>query len=113
MMNQLTAIVLSVLLVICVISFFISLYNRLVMLKFNVEKAYGNIDVILKQRADEIPNLVSVAKHFMNYEKEILTHLTELRSSYNDASVSDKKTELANETSKSLKSFFSLEKDFK
>lgn len=112
MMNQLTAIVLSILLVICVISFFISLYNRLVMLKFNVEKAYGNIDVILKQRADEIPNLVSVAKHFMNYEKEILTHLTELRFSYNDASGSDKKTELANETSRSLKSFFAVSENY-
>jgi LemA protein len=111
-MNQTVAIILLGLLTVAVISFFISLYNKLVMLKFNVEKAYANIDVILKQRADEIPNLVNVAKQFMNYEKEILTRLTELRSSYNNASNSDKKTELANETSKALSSFFAVSENY-
>lgn len=111
-MNRTTAIILLGLLGAAVISFLINLYNKLVMLKFNVEKAYGNIDVVLKQRADEIPNLVSVAKHFMNYEKEILTRLTELRSSYSNASDSEKKTALANETSKALTSFFAVSENY-
>lgn len=111
-MNRTTAIILLGLLGVAVISFLINLYNKLVMLKFNVEKAYGNIDVVLKQRADEIPNLVRVAKHFMNYEKEILTRLTELRSSYSNASDSEKKTALANETSKALTSFFAVSENY-
>lgn len=111
-MNQLTAIVLSVLLVIAVIIFFISLFNRLVLLKFNVEKAYSNIDVMLKQRADEIPNLVNVARQFMNYEKDLLIRLTELRSSYHNTADSNKKTEVANETSKALTSFFAVSENY-
>lgn len=111
-MNQTVAIILLVLLAVAVISFLINLYNKLVMLKFNVEKAYGNIDVVLKQRADEIPNLVSIARHFLNYEKEILTRLTELRSSYNNTSDPEKKTELANETTKALSSFFAVSENY-
>lgn len=111
-MNQTVAIILAVILTITVISFLINLYNRLVMLKFNVEKAYGNIDIILKQRADEIPNLVSVAKQFMNYEKDILTKLTELRTFYNKAGNLEEKTQLANQMSKALSSFFAVSESY-
>ncbi|MGE8552342.1 MAG: LemA family protein [Chryseobacterium jejuense] len=111
-MNQTVAIILLALLAVAVISFLINLYNKLVLLKFNVDKAYSNIDVVLKQRADEIPNLVSVAKNFMNYEKDILTKLTELRTVYNTTTDSDKKTELANETSKALSSFFAVSENY-
>lgn len=82
------------------------------MLRFNVDKAYGNIDVVLKQRADEIPNLVTVAKHFMEYEEEILARLTELRTFYNNSTDADKRTELANETSKALSSFFAVSENY-
>ena len=111
-MNQTVAIILLALLAVAVISFLINLYNKLVLLKFNVDKAYSNIDVVLKQRADEIPNLVSVAKSFMNHEKDILTRLTELRTVYNTTKDSDKKTELANETSKGLSSFFAVSENY-
>ncbi|UKB82869.1 LemA family protein [Chryseobacterium sp. MEBOG06] len=111
-MNQTVAIILLILLGIAIISFFINLYNKLVMLKFNVDKAYGNIDVVLKQRADEIPNLVTVAKHFMNYEEKLLTRLTELRTFYNNSTDADKRTELANETSKALSSFFAVSENY-
>lgn len=111
-MNQTVAIIILIVLGVSIISFLIGLYNKLVMLKFNVEKAYGNIDVVLKQRADEIPNLVNVAKHFMNYEENVLTRLTELRTSYNSATNSDKRTEIANETSKALSSFFAVSENY-
>jgi len=111
-MNQTVAIIILILLGVAIISFLISLYNKLVMLKFNVEKAYGNIDVIVKQRADEIPNLVNVAKHFMNYEENVLTRLTELRTSYSTTTDADKKTEIANETSKALTSFFAVSENY-
>ncbi|WP_419494109.1 LemA family protein [Chryseobacterium bernardetii] len=111
-MNQTVAIILIALLAVAVISFLINLYNKLVLLKFNVDKAYSNIDVVLKQRADEIPNLVSVAKSFMNHEKDVLTRLTELRTVYNTTKDSDKKTELANETSKVLSSFFAVSENY-
>ncbi|RQO38044.1 LemA family protein [Chryseobacterium sp. KBW03] len=111
-MNQTVAIILLILLGVVIISFFINLYNKLVMLKFNVEKAYGNIDVVLKQQADEIPNLVTVAKHFMNYEEKLLTRLTELRTFYNNTTDADQRTALANETSKALSSFFAVSENY-
>ncbi|NIF04425.1 LemA family protein [Chryseobacterium sp. Tr-659] len=111
-MNQIVAIIIAIFLILSVLAFFISLYNKLIMLKFNVEKAYGNIDVILKQRADEIPNLVNVAKQFMEHEKGLLIRLTELRTFYNSTNDSDKKTELANETSKALSSFFAVSENY-
>ncbi|CAM2911362.1 LemA family protein [Chryseobacterium flavum] len=111
-MNQTVAIILLILLGVAIISFLINLYNKLVMLRFNVEKAYGNIDVVLKQRADEIPNLVTVAKHFMNYEEKVLARLTELRTFYNNSTDANQRTTLANETSKALSSFFAVSENY-
>lgn len=44
------------------------LYNRLVMLRHNVDKSFANIDVLLKQRVDELPELVNVIKASAAYE---------------------------------------------
>ena len=40
----------------------IAIYNRLVNLKHNVTKAWSNIDVLLKQRHDELPKLIATCK---------------------------------------------------
>ncbi|MFZ9310848.1 MAG: LemA family protein, partial [Arenimonas sp.] len=44
-------------------------YNGLVTLKHNVSKAWANIDVLLKQRHDELPKLVEVCKVYMRHEQ--------------------------------------------
>ena len=50
----------------------IQIYNSLVALKHNISKAWSNIDVLLKQRHDELPKLVEVCKQYMGYEQETL-----------------------------------------
>lgn len=50
----------------------VAIYNGLVTLKHNVAKAWSNIDVLLKQRHDELPKLVEVCKQYMRYEQETL-----------------------------------------
>jgi LemA protein len=50
----------------------VRLYNRLVMLKHSIEKAYANIDVLLQQRADEVPNLVAIVAGHRDHEAETL-----------------------------------------
>jgi len=73
-----TMIVLGVLLVIAVYA--TMLYNNLVQLKHNVSKAWANIDVLLKQRHDELPKLVETCKQYMKFEQETLQKVMEARS---------------------------------
>ena len=58
----------------------IQIYNALVTLKHNVSKAWSNIDVLLKQRHDELPKLVDVCRRYMGYEQETLARVMEARS---------------------------------
>ena len=58
----------------------ISLNNNLVSLKHNVDKAWSNIDVLLKQRHDELPKLVETCKQYMGYEQETLEKVMLARS---------------------------------
>jgi LemA protein len=48
------------------------LYNELVGLRNENDRAFANIDVLLKQRHDEIPNLVSCVKGYMDHERQTL-----------------------------------------
>ncbi len=56
------------------------IYNSLVQVKHNVSKAWANIDVLLKQRHDEIPKLVEVCKQYRQFEQETLQRVIEARS---------------------------------
>lgn len=58
----------------------IMLFNQLVMLKNNSDKAWSNIDVLLKQRNEELPKLIAVCKEHMQYEQETLQRIIEARS---------------------------------
>ncbi|MDH3287914.1 MAG: LemA family protein [Betaproteobacteria bacterium] len=73
-----TVIVLGALLLIVVYTTL--LYNNLVQLKHNVAKAWANIDVLLKQRHDELPKLVETCKQYMKFEQETLQKVMEARS---------------------------------
>lgn len=63
-----------------VVGYIIVIYNNLVTLKHAVSKAWSNIDVLLKQRHDEIPKLVEVCKQYMGYEKDTLQKVMEART---------------------------------
>ncbi len=58
----------------------ITIYNNLVTLKHNVSKAWSNIEVLLKQRHDELPKLVEVCKQYMKYEQDTLEKVMLARS---------------------------------
>jgi LemA protein len=58
----------------------VMIYNSLVNLKHNVSKAWANIDVLLKQRHDEIPKLVEVCKQYRQFEQDTLQRVIEARS---------------------------------
>ena len=60
--------------------YWISLYNHLVSVKHAVAKAWANIDVLLKQRHDELPKLVEVCKQYKQFEQATLQKVIEARS---------------------------------
>lgn len=89
----------------------IALYNRLVIRKNEVSNAFGSIDAMLKKRFDLLPNLVEITKQYMNYEKDVLTDITALRSQINKSNIStNEKIEKYNELQKRSDGiFFNIE----
>ncbi len=65
----------------------IVIYNALVSLKHEVLKAWSNIDVLLKQRHDELPKLVETCKRYMQYEQETLDMVMQARAAAQSARV--------------------------
>jgi LemA protein len=65
--------------------YFIFTYNALVNLKHNVTRAWANIDVLLKQRHDEIPKLVDACKRYMSHEQGTLEGVMRARSQVQSA----------------------------
>ena len=107
-MGIIIAFVILGVIIVGIVSGGVAIYNRLVMLKYNVDKNFANIDVILKQRVDEIPNLIAVVKKTQGYEESLLNQLTELRTAFLSSRSTDEKVQLANEVGKLLNSFFAV-----
>ena len=62
------------------VGYFVTIYNNLVRLKHSVSKAWANIDVLLKQRHDELPKLVDTCKQYMKYEQETFEKVMKARA---------------------------------
>lgn len=61
--------------------YIVAIYNGLVRVSHNIDKAWANIDVLLKQRHDEIPKLIATCEGYMQYERQTLEKLTAARTS--------------------------------
>jgi LemA protein len=72
-------------LLVVLIVYVVSIYNQLVRIKHNVSKAWSNIDVLLKQRHDEIPKLVETCKQYMKFEQDTLEKVMQARSQVSQA----------------------------
>jgi LemA protein len=81
---DLSAIILIGLLAVTAI-YVVMAYNQLVQIKHNVSKAWANIDVLLKQRHDELPKLVETCRQYMKFEQDTLTRVMQARSQVSDA----------------------------
>ncbi|ERH08432.1 MAG: hypothetical protein J07HX64_00173 [halophilic archaeon J07HX64] len=76
---QIVGVFVVLVLVALVIGYAISVYNQLVRLRKRVNQSKQNIDVLLKQRQDELTKLIDAAQEMMEYEERVLTQLTEAR----------------------------------
>src|ERR1051325_11721184 len=84
--------------------FFTLTYNGLISKKNAVENSFGTMDALLKKRYDLIPNIVATVQQYMNYEKDTLTKITELRAKAVSGTLStDEKTVLSNQVTPLLR----------
>ncbi len=85
-----------------VVTYLVTLYNGLIAVKNNVDKAWANIDVLLKQRHDELPALLEVCKGYMKYEGETMQRVTQARTAYEQASTVDQKVRASTDLTSAL-----------
>jgi LemA protein len=71
--------------IVIAVIYVISVFNNLVTLKNNLGKAWANIDVLLKQRHDELPKLVETCKQYMGYEQQTLEKVMQARAGVQQA----------------------------
>jgi len=101
-----------VLVVVGVFIYFITIYNSLVRLKNDIDKAWANIDVLLKQRHDELPKLIETCKGYMQYEQKTFQLITEARTSFMKANTVAEKAQADNMISGALKSLFAVSENY-
>ncbi len=94
------------------IGYLATIYNSLVVVKNNILKAWANIDVILKQRHDEIPKLISACESYMKYEKGALEGVIALRNSAANAAGVGDKAEKEAQLSAGLQKLFALSENY-
>ena len=88
--------------------YFITIYNSLVRLRNDIDKAWSNIDVLLKQRHDELPKLIETCKGYMQYEQQTLQRIVEARTAYLKASTVPEKAQADSMLGGALKTLFAV-----
>lgn len=88
----------------------VSIYNRLVSLRQSAREGWSGIDVQLKRRSNLVPNLVETVKGYAKHEKQLFEEVTELRAKTSDASSSDAnaRQELEGQMSTALMRIFAV-----
>jgi len=95
-----------------IIAYVVGTYNMLVRLANNIDKAWSNIDVILKQRHDELPKLVQVCNSYMTHERETLESITKARNAYSTGTNIDEKAKAENQLVGALGKLFAVAEQY-
>ena len=90
------------------VGYLLSLYNSLVALKNGIGRAWANIDVLLKQRHDELPKLVATCEGYMQHERAVFDKLSEARGALMKARGVGERAEAEGLLTKALGQFFAV-----
>ncbi len=101
------AAVVLLLIVSCVLT-----YNSLVKSRNNVEKSFADIDIILKERYDLIPNLVNTVKGYAKHESETLNKVIDLRAEAIKSNNVNEKVKINNELTSSLGNLIAIAENY-
>ncbi len=88
------------------------IYNRLIQVRVNVDKSWSNIEVLEKQRYDEIPKLIKVCEGYMQYERETLEKVTAARTRFMDAQTPGQIAQADSQLSGALKTLFAVSENY-
>ena len=95
-----------------VVVYTVILYNELVRLRNDNDRAWANIDVLLKQRHDEIPNLVETVKGYMQHEQQTLQAVTQARAASMTATSIGQKAQADAMMTGALRGFFAVAENY-
>ena len=95
-----------------VIAYVVTIFNGLVTLKNDIDKAWANIDIMLKQRHDELPKLLDVCKGYMDFERDTFQKVTQARSMYQQAVSMDQKAQADQTMTSALRGFFAVAENY-
>jgi LemA protein len=108
----LLVLVILAVIVIGIIMYLVGIYNNLVTLKNDLERSFANIDVLLKQRHDELPKLIETCKGYMQYEQKTLQAVTEARAAYTRATTPADKAQADNMITGALRTLFAVAENY-
>lgn len=94
--------------VVVLVLYVISIYNSLTRLKNKVKTNWSQIDVVLKRRADLIPNLVETVKGYAKHEQETLDNVIKARNTYVNASIPEEQMKASGELTQALSKLMML-----
>ena len=83
-------------------------YNAIVALRQRIDKAWATIDVVLKQRHDQLPNLVAAVRDLMTFERDVLTEVTRARAAYSPSAPIPDQAVTSDVTSSAVRSLFAV-----
>lgn len=83
-------------------------YNAVMSLRQRIDKAWANIDVVLKQRHDQLPALVSAVRGLMSFEQDVLTQVARARAAYSPNEPIPDQAVHAEATSRAVRSLFAV-----
>jgi LemA protein len=99
----------AVVLTLLIIAFLaLATYNAIVDLRLRIDKAWSNIDVALKQRFDQLPNLVEAVRGVMAWEQKVLTDVAAARAAYSPSAPIPDQAATSAATSSAVRSLFAV-----
>lgn len=99
---------LGVMALLAAVLYVITVYNSLVALRLEASRAWANIDVLLEQRFDELPNLVEVCKAYMKHERETLESVIAARAAFRHAVGIRSKADATSRSTGTVRQLFAL-----
>lgn len=104
--------IILVIVVVLLLGFIISNYNKLVVLRNKVKDQWSQIDVQLKRRFDLIPNLLETVKGYAKHESETFEKVIAARNSFSSAKTVEAEMKANNELTGAMNKLFAIAENY-